>query len=195
MNNRRRKKKIRKENKMLAERFPFLIPRNIWTDKIPKDYDYTYTLLDSMPCGWRRAFGRQLLEELREELVKWKYLDQYRVVQIKEKYGQLRWYDNGSPNGSDIENIISRYSVISENVCILCGKLDVPMVMGYWILPVCRNCYRGDKPYDEIADIEHSKIKESYVINIMSNGNMIPTTYDTSKSVAKIRPVKKARPK
>ena len=47
-------------NHKLIERFPFLIPRNRWTGKVPEDYDYSYTELDSMPDGWRKAFGEQM---------------------------------------------------------------------------------------------------------------------------------------
>ena len=141
MNKRLKKKKLRQRNRRLILRFPFLIPRNVWTDKVPKDYDYSYTLMDNMPNGWCKAFGFQLLEELREELIKWTCLNQYRVVQIKEKYGQLRWYDNGTPSGSDIHGIIEKYSVISENVCISCCKPDVPMTMADWIHPSCEKCY------------------------------------------------------
>ena len=29
----------KEENKLLVEYFPFLQPRNVWTDKIPENYD------------------------------------------------------------------------------------------------------------------------------------------------------------
>ena len=50
----------KESNQKLIERFPFLIPRNRWTGKVPEDYDYSYTELDSMPDGWRKAFGEQM---------------------------------------------------------------------------------------------------------------------------------------
>lgn len=57
-------------NRRLTEKYPFLIPRNRWTDVISKDYDYTYTELDAMPDGWRWAFGEQMCEEIRNALLK-----------------------------------------------------------------------------------------------------------------------------
>lgn len=30
----------KESNQKLIERFPFLIPRNRWTGKVPEDYDY-----------------------------------------------------------------------------------------------------------------------------------------------------------
>ena len=56
----------KESNQKLIERFPFLIPRNRWTGKVPEDYDYSYTELDSMPDGWRKAFGEQMCEDIRE---------------------------------------------------------------------------------------------------------------------------------
>lgn len=102
-------------NKRLCENYPFLIPRNRWSgmriteaqnggywlgnpEAIP-EYDYEYTELDSMPEGWRIAFGIQMCEELKQELIKFDYLDNYEITQVKEKLGTLRWYDNGYPIG------------------------------------------------------------------------------------------------
>ena len=88
--------KMTKEyNKQLVEKYPFLLPRNRWTGKVSKDYDYSYTELDDMPDGWRKAFGEQMCEEIKQELEEKGLLDQYRISQIKEKYGVLCWYDFG----------------------------------------------------------------------------------------------------
>ena len=75
--------------------------KGFWPDEPEKhpDYDYEYTWLDDMPEGWRIAFGDQIVEEIHQELVKYNYVDQYSLCQIKEKYGGLRWYDNGTPVG------------------------------------------------------------------------------------------------
>lgn len=116
---RRDLKQIKEFNKSLTERYPWLIPINNWSgkritdcigsdgeegfwpgspDKHP-DYDYEYTSLDNMPDGWRIAFGDQMIEEIHQELIKYNFVDKYQIVQIKEKYGGLRWYDNGTPIG------------------------------------------------------------------------------------------------
>ena len=52
----------KESNQKLIERFPFLIPRNRWTGKVPEDYDYSYTELDSMPDGWRKALGSKCVK-------------------------------------------------------------------------------------------------------------------------------------
>lgn len=110
---------IKAFNKELLSKYPWLEPRNNWSGKkilscvgedgeegfwpdCPEkhpEYDYEYTHLDDMPDGWRIAFGDQMCEEIHQELVKYDFVDRYAITQIKEKYGALRWYDNGTPIG------------------------------------------------------------------------------------------------
>ena len=123
----------KESNQKLIERFPFLIPRNRWTGKIPEDYDYSYTELDSMPDGWRKAFGEQMCEDIREELVRAEYLDQYRITQIKEKYGTLCWYDFGCTERM-LRDIIPKYERLSARTCIRCGNPATKASTG-WISP------------------------------------------------------------
>lgn len=85
---RKRKKEIRKYNKKLVLKYPFLLPRNVWTDKLADDYTYDYIRLkDEIPDGWWKRFGIPLCEDLKEVLVKYNYLHDYRFSQCKEKYG------------------------------------------------------------------------------------------------------------
>lgn len=111
----------KEKNKELIERFPFLMPHNRWTDKVPEDFDYSYTELDAMPDGWRKAFGEHMCEEIREELVRVDYLQKYRITQIKEKYGTLRWYDFGCIERM-LREIIPKYEHLSARTCIRCGN-------------------------------------------------------------------------
>lgn len=133
----------RQKNKALCKRFPFLIPRNVWTDKISwlnKPYDNT--LAEWFPKGWWKSFGLQLCEELREELLKYNYLHKYRITDIKEKFGEIRIYDDGSPKGCEVTHIIDDYSALSENICMFCGAPDTSMIeWGGWLTTICRECY------------------------------------------------------
>lgn len=147
--------KTQKENKLLCERYPFLIPWNRWSGMriteaqnggywpgnptaIP-DYNYEYTELDNMPDGWLSAFGVQMCEEIREALIEDGDLDRYRVEQIKEKYGGLRWYDNGCKVGSRVHDIVRKYEYMSQETCIVCGKPATRITLG-WISPFCDEC-------------------------------------------------------
>ena len=161
-------KKLVEYNKALCEEFPFLIPSNRWSgikiteaqdggywpgspDDIP-DYDYTYTELDEMPTGWRLAFGLDMCREIKEELIKFDYLNEYRITQVKEKYGSLRWYDGGCPRDSKIGEIISKYEKLSAVTCIECGK-PAKWVSTGWISPWCDDC--KDKINDNYVPIEN----------------------------------------
>ena len=84
-----------------------------WLHCIP-----TYTELDAMEPGWRKAFGIQMCKEIKKELKKYNFLHKYRITQIKEKFGELRWYDSGIPKDSKILDIIEKYSEISYKTSI-----------------------------------------------------------------------------
>ncbi len=139
---------IIEKNKALVDDFPFLLPRNRWTGKVPDDYDYSYTELDAMPEGWRTAFGLQMCKELKEILVGAGALETYRIMDIKEKYGSLHWYDNGYPASADKQYIAwqSKYVELSLNTCIICGKKATKMSVGY-ISPFCDQC-ASERPFE-----------------------------------------------
>lgn len=139
-----------KENKQLCEQYPFLLPRNRWTDEVSEDFDYSYTELDSMPDGWRKAFGLQMCEELKQELIKINKMDEFRITQIKEKFGELRFYTNWTTN--EIEAIINKYTKLSRKTCINCGKPATVITTG-WISPFCNDCVKDiDDDYEPIEE-------------------------------------------
>lgn len=122
-----------------------------WINKYPLQIIHcipTHTELDAMDIGWRKAFGIQMCKEIRTALLKkgWKYLFNYRILQIKEKYGTLRWYDANSTK--EIFEIIEKYENLSYHTCINCGKPATKISTG-WICPYCDNCI-GDRNYTEI---------------------------------------------
>lgn len=153
----------KEENKRLCERYPFLIPWNRWsgmliteaenggfwpgdTESIP-EYDYEYTELDEMPVGWRKAFGEKMCEEIRQVLIEDDDLERWRIVQLKEKYGALRLYDNGHKIGSRIDDVIGKYENISMRTCIRCGKPATKVTKG-WVAPYCDNCVSDENTID-----------------------------------------------
>ena len=144
------------KNWILINKYPFLIPkywnRNTMQYEVDKDYKYTFTLLDEMPDGWRKAFGEMLCEEIYNALVECGGLDDYRIEQIKEKFGQLRWYSY--PSYEKVERIIDKYSVLSENICIICGKPDVPMTGDVWFYPLCEKHYCSSNNSDNMTKEE-----------------------------------------
>lgn len=127
------------KNKELCEKYPFLIPYNEWTGKLDEDWNYEYTWLDDMPTGWRIAFGEQMCEEISAALNLLSEEDKkdYRIEQIKEKFGELRWYSNWTTE--EIEKVIDKYTYLSARTCVKCGKPAEYISKG-WICPWCRDC-------------------------------------------------------
>ncbi len=176
---------------ILCLRFPFLYPRNRWTDNhydnwkledyhrdnwndayewVTEDESYgkwkvknkklarrikiadglnkflgifhclpSYTELDAMPSGWRKVFGIQMCKEIKRALLEdgRKKLYKYRIQQIKEKFGGLRWYD--SCGNEETDNIIHKYENISCFTCIECGRTAKYRTNG-WIENYCERC-------------------------------------------------------
>ena len=137
MNKRIKKKQQKLRYKKLCKRYPFLIVCD-WNGK-PLGYEFTY--LDDMPEGWRKTFGKEICEEIRRVLVKANYLNKYRVIQVKEKYGSLRWYDDGAPSSiyHELQDVIDKYEEMSVRTCIRCGRPATKISLG-WISPFCDKC-------------------------------------------------------
>ena len=135
----------RNENRRLIEQYPFLLP---WgTDSA----NFESTELDTMPTGWRIAFGEELCKEIMEELTRNNCVDSYRIVQIKEKHGALRWYAQGGTERVHRE-IVPKYEKLSTRICIQCGR-PATLVSLDWTAPWCDTC--AEKlDYQKCVDID-----------------------------------------
>lgn len=123
----------------LCWRYPFL---RFWNRK--NKFFQTSCWYYCIPDGWRKAFGMQVIQEINESLLQnggRKLVKSYTISDIKEKFGELCWYDDGAP--VEVHNIISKYSYISRFTCITCGKPAHVRTTG-WICPYCEDCV-GDK--------------------------------------------------
>ena len=132
---------IKQKNKELLEKYPWLYPVSEYTGKPLENYDYSFTWMDDIPLGWNIAFGKQMVEELGALLEKYNYQDEYSICQIKEKFGGLRWYDNGFPTGGyeEYKEWLDKYEELSFKTCIDCGKPAKYFTRG-WITPICEDC-------------------------------------------------------
>lgn len=139
---------------ILCIRFPFLYIKE-WSYRSEKPefgwkiwkYIPEFTWLDDMPEGWRKNFGIQMCRDIRKELIKNHYLFKYTVVQVKEKFGGLRWYDDGAPGR--VHDIVEDYASKSYYICINCGKPATKYTTG-WICPYCDDCIPEGRPFREI---------------------------------------------
>lgn len=131
-----------KKNKELLEKHPWLWPQNWWGEPLPSDrFDYSSTLLDEIPTGWKINFGDQMCNDIQDVLDKRGCANQFHIIQIKEKFGSLRIYVDPLPGDclKEIREVITQYEIKSAETCCECGKPAEYMSTG-WICPYCKEC-------------------------------------------------------
>lgn len=133
-------------NKKLIEELPFLDDND----------EYNTKLNDECPEGWTKL-KLDFYRELKPLLIKYNCINEYEIVQSKEKWGSWRLYAVGIP--SEMENeyfeLLHKYKKISEHTCIHCGK-EARMCNFGWISPICKECWdKGEisdtRSYDEVV--------------------------------------------
>ena len=138
-------------NFILCKKYPFLRIRNIFSGE---KYGYKNTELNFLPKGWNKAFGIKICKDIKAVLKKSKdknfWKKAYRITEIKEKYGELRWYDFGVPHDvfDEYEKVIMKYEDLSKKTCCMCGKDAKMRDLGGWYEPLCDKCnkkYEGRK--------------------------------------------------
>lgn len=120
-------------------RWPFLELKDVCAVDYADDYDEEPYIWE-LPSGWDTAFGELMWDEIKTELDRCG-ITNWQIFDLKEKFGELRCYHSGA-DGSKVDDIIDKYTILSRNVCIECGKPDVPMLMRGWMDPMCEKCYR-----------------------------------------------------
>ena len=103
----------RNENRELIAEYPWL---DIGNEQL--------TLLDLLPMGWHGLI-LNMCKEIKKELVKHDLVSKYEVVEAKEKWYGLSWYDgldDFSPMPPAITDIVCKYEMQSKEVCMMCGR-------------------------------------------------------------------------
>ena len=77
----------------------------------------TYTEWDAVEPGWKKAFGKQYLKDLKKQLKKDNCLYSWRITDIKEKFGTFRLYCNWG--SKELYELIDKYEDLSWNTCTL----------------------------------------------------------------------------
>ena len=103
----------RDRNRELVEEYPWL------------DIGYEQlTLLDALPRGWHDLI-LDMCKEIKRELVKYDLVSKYEVIEAKEKWYGLSWYDGLDDLSSmppAITDIVCKYEMQSKEVCMMCGR-------------------------------------------------------------------------
>lgn len=121
----------------IAALYPFLVVRDYFEADLPSppsgglafygEYD--------LPDGWKLLF-LQMCEDIRKAstLVE---LQSLRIIQVKEKFGEIRCYIAGG--NLAIDTIIDNYSYVSGYICRSCGNIAT-VVSQSWVSPWCSTC-------------------------------------------------------
>lgn len=120
----------------------------------------TYTEWDALKQykGWYKAFGKELLKEIDQQLRKDKLRYKWRITDIKEKWGSLQIYCNYGSH--ELYELLAKYENISYHTCIVCGKPARYLSNG-WICPYCEDHYDPKDGYTAIID-ENGEWKSAY---------------------------------
>lgn len=96
--------------------------------------DGWYWLIDKLCCAIQFLIDSN----------KVKTIPQVEAIQVKEKFGGLRFYYSGGDNR--IGDIVDFVASLSYHICEVCGSTgdDVSQSKDGWITTLCNKC-RGDK--------------------------------------------------
>lgn len=160
----------------LVRQFPYLMPKNALTGETPDTYDYSYVVGEyDLPEGWFELF-LQMCEDIRKPLEEDNRLNEFRFLQVKEKYGSLRVYTTGA--SIEVHDIIDKYEFLSQQVCSVCGNPATVMTYGY-ICPYCSDHVRGSM--DNVEDGELITIKTSFLKKTHGPNGTVETELDCSE--------------
>jgi hypothetical protein len=156
----------KEEGDRLIKLYPWLFTHWEYDEKKKKGKyaimaDPTMSEYFSLPEGWRKRFGEDMLKDLNRLLsLDPEWAKEYHIDQAKEKYGSMCWYDSGCPESLRIQydRIMGKYESLSEITCVKCGKDATRMTRG-WIVPVCDACAGKEiANTDEITADDRKKI-------------------------------------
>lgn len=135
--------KKRWNNFLLCIKYPIIIPRELNTNKMCTGF-FSRTWLDSLPEGWRKAFGIKFFEELQNAVNQYPKEERkaFRIYNIKEKFGKLQIHL--SMYTYEFDQIFNKYEKISAKTCVFCGNKAYWLTKGY-IVPMCNHCKKEYK--------------------------------------------------
>lgn len=124
----------------LIEQYSWLNPREDWSD----DYiDFSdgghWTELDNLPEGWKEGFLEEMLAEIDEVLNEYDCVENYRLIEVVNRHGQLKWVHGGYPLEAkeDLDAILKTYKKVSLETCMECGRVGKAYMVNGEIIVAC----------------------------------------------------------
>jgi hypothetical protein len=89
--------------------------------------------------------SKERIESYKERIEEYKkkIIPQLEAVQVKEKYGSLRFYLSGYPRQPEIDARVTAYINFAESMsCVTCEQCGMPGKQrgGHWVFTLCKAC-------------------------------------------------------
>ena len=106
------------------------------------NYDFLAEARLELPKGWVKL-GNELLHELHELKLGKVLKDDFKVLQMKEKFGGFVVYC--TPQPLIVENLIKSFEEMAERTCQDCGYFPATLCeRKSWMRTLCSNCANRD---------------------------------------------------
>lgn len=117
-------------------KYPFMAVHNSWSGR---RLSSLHTMYEDIPAGWRFAFGRKFLTELRTAWIASSRPRNFYFVSIKTKDGKLEMYYAGATQS--LRTIITKYRHLSQYYCEICGDFSEYLTNDTHPAYLCESCY------------------------------------------------------
>ena len=167
----------REKNEKLIEKYPFLKPPKDYVDFYideNADYEYSFTMADFFFDGYLNAFGFDLFNDIRNELLKTNDLYNCRLIFIgagycfknrflKESLLFLEFFNSFHGNKYQLNIILDKYKYMMKGTCPLCGRRRMLLSEKF----LCDDCKKetGFEIYDVDASVNlhfHEMVEYPY---------------------------------
>ena len=145
-------------------------------------------LYNDYPKGWAKALLPLMIQDIHKELCYTGDVGRFRILDCKEKYGEMRCDHNGQCSYK-VDEIIMKYAYLSHYTCTICGRSGM-MVNSGWIIPMCKSCFdkRGyKKPYEEMTDPD-DYFEPVFEVKIYNKSGVETREYDVTDIVKRMKP-------
>ena len=114
-----------------------------------------------VPAGWHELFNSMCKELL--EYTKANGLPEVKIIEAKEKYGELRIYVEEEFADETTDAIIRKWCEKSKSVCCFCGAANARTTKSGQIIPVCKNCWERKLRRNPNAYVEETVDAEKQI--------------------------------
>ena len=142
-----------------------------------------------IPEGWVKTLWEPMCEDLDREIKAANLQDEFRILELKEKYSEMRIFCH--PSTPAIDDITRTYEALSSSICQYCGSIEgVKMTNFGWVISCCRNCFQklnGNHNLDKFDALPTEELQNTLKwIRYSKNGNE-HFEIDISETTQKIR--------